>query len=313
MAQFVNVLFSYGTLYYVYRSVSKLNVSSKIVKIAVLLVTFMPVLLCFSGVLLREAWCEFFITLSAFFMIAWYHKGGSSRLFGAFASVLLAMIMHAGCVGVLIGYMLAVFKGRRDGVKGCTFESVFSIIMIVMIVGVAMTSSSLFLDKFSGVMDSDESYLDKDLSFNQGGSSYLMWLEGKSTMVGLLFAPLRMFYLLFSPVPWEWRNLMDIIVFMVDSLIYIMLIINILPPTPTYPSQPEHRSSTTVDAQYLSLHSKIRRCFVYSILFTTLIFSLGTSNSGTAIRHRAKIIPIVCVAYVVSTKLKDVAKHRRGP
>ncbi len=234
MAQFVNVLLSYGTVYYAYRALSRLNIHQRALKAATIVVAFMPVMLFFSGVLLREAWCEFFIALSAYFMVAWYANGGSIRLFGAFGCVLLAMNMHAGCVGILIGYLLAVLKGRTENAKGCSFETVVSLAMITMVVVVVAMGSDMFLGKFSGELGSDESYLDKDLSFSEGGSSYLLWLEGKSTVVGLLFAPLRMFYLLFSPVPWEWRNLMDVLAFVLDSLLYILLIINILPPpTPT--------------------------------------------------------------------------------
>lgn len=332
MAQLINVLLSYGTLLVLYRAMVMLNVSTKLQKRALLVLAFMPVLLCFSGVLLREAICEFFVALSMYYMVLWYVKGGMKYLVAAFGSVLVSMMMHAGCIGVLVGYLFAVLKGRGVPRRTSSYEILGSVFVLAAVSVVVLSNNTLFLGKFTDSMEGETSYLDQDLAFNVGGSSYLLWLEGRSTVVGLLFAPLRMFYLLFSPVPWDWRGLMDVVVFMVDSIVYILLMISILQPIPThhprhfgrirrtgrqipYPSpRPivphQSRMEGGVMSGDLLRYEKLRRCLVYSIVFTVFIFALGTSNSGTAIRHRSKIIPIVVLAYSVSVDLRKSVRRR---
>lgn len=304
MSQFINVLFSYGIVYYICRSLSELNVSGKKIVIAVTIVTFMPVLLCFSAVLLREAWCEFFVTISVYFMIVWYKRNSLIHLIAAFISVLLAMIMHAGCIGLLFGYLLAVF-GYRKGIRQRPFNYILSLIMITTIVMIVISDSELFLGKFTRTLESEEFYLDKNIAIRKGGSSYLLWLEGKSTVVGLLFTPLKIFYFLFSPMPWNWRDLMDVFVFVVDSTIYLFFFYHafrIIGGKKKRNRMISRFSNQNVNSTHLY---DIRKYLLYGIFFTTFIFSISLFNTGTAIRHRAKIIPVVAIAYAISSELRS--------
>ena len=51
-------------------------------------------------------------------------------------------------------------------------------------------------------------------------------------------------------------------------------------------------------------HRLLKRYLLISILVTTFLFSLGTSNSGTAIRHRAKMCSVVLVVWAISSPPK---------
>jgi hypothetical protein len=88
--------------------------------------------------------------------------------------------------------------------------------------------------------------------------------------------------LLFSPLPFEWRELSDVVVFCVDSLFYIVLtVMMFLRPL-------------------LGKTVQLKRFLIYAVLVVTLIFSIGTSNAGTAVRHRAKFLPVMVLAAAVS-------------
>ena len=56
MAQFFNVLLSYGTVVLLYATLRWLKVNRKLILAAVAVLSFMPAIVCLSSVLLREAW-----------------------------------------------------------------------------------------------------------------------------------------------------------------------------------------------------------------------------------------------------------------
>ena len=122
----------------------------------------------------------------------------------------------------------------------------------------------------------------------EAGSAYLQWIDVSSPIQAIVFAPLRMFYFLYSPIPFDWRGMMDIIAFLLDSTIYIFLSFKII----------------TNNIYYR--HDRTLVLFVViSFLAATFLFAFGTIASGTAIRHRAKILSLLLICYGVAMKSKS--------
>lgn len=120
---------------------------------------------------------------------------------------------------------------------------------------------------------------------NRANSAYLTWLKVDDPILGVIFSPLRMFYFLFSPIPFDWRGISDVIAFTMDSSVYAYLCWKIF----------QYRKNENG-----KMNVALRRYLIIGILAMTFVFAFGTKNAGTAMRHRAKYATLFVVTYAVS-------------
>ena len=309
MAQLFNVLLSFGTLPIFYLTLRQFDISERKRLIAVSVMAFMPSVLCLSGILLREAWILFFITISLLFFVRWYQRGNPANAFFCLAAVLVAMVMHAGVVALYIVYVLSFLTCRTWKMEGW-WRYLVTIGVIVLSVIFLCEFPGILLDKFahaiasilrargSAAATAEAATEVIDIQPVVAGSTYLLWMKGLSLPVRLLLMPLKMFYLLFSPLPTGWRSLTDVFVFFADSLIFLTLVILMF-----------RRPLRGRDF-------RLKRILIYMTLLMTLLFAWGTSNSGTAVRHRAKFLPVMLLAAFavnpVRQKTKDGTEDESG-
>jgi len=282
-AQLFNVLLSLGAVVLLDQTLRMADVTKRNRLIAVALLSFMPATVLLSGVLLREAWVQFFLILSAYCFFRWYKKGGFGNEIACLVAVFAAMFMHSGGAGALvvcIGGFLLCRNWKRVGAQ--TYAITAGIVALFILILILFPD--LFLAKFINAASADNT-----LEPNPGvaGSTYLLWMQDMGIGFRLLLSPIRMFYLLFSPLPFDWRNLVDAAVFCVDSVIYILLIIQVF-RTPI-----------------LGKEFQLKRIFGYVTILLTFVFSMGTTNAGTAVRHRAKFVPILMLTAICSKPVKQ--------
>lgn len=284
IAQYINVLFGVGIILMLSEILQCLNVSKKAERLTLGAVVFLPNMIIFSAILLREAWVEFFVTASVLFFIRWFQSGKMTNIIMVIISLLNASYMHSGVLGLMMGYVVAflTYNPRTHKVQlsastiGCLCILAVSCILF-------LKQADLFTDKFQSFdFESEDDFLNKINTTSGGGADYLTWINTDNFVVGLLFAPLKMFYFLFSPLPTEWRGLNDLIGFLMDGAIYMWLCWII------YKNQT--KSHLTLLKKYLTT----------ALLVVTFVFAYGTSNAGTAFRHRAKIFPLLAVIFATS-------------
>lgn len=288
IAQYINVLFGSGIIYMIYQLTKLIKIGESTKKIILITAAFMPHLIIFSSILLREVWVSFFIVVSLYYFFQWYIKGSASSIVWVFISVLFAAIMHSGALMVLAGYMIAfiTYSPTRKKVKvdgGAIIK--LAIVAVIIVAFFASDSSGVFTEKFASV-ENEEDFIDRINNDNSGSSAYLQWISVNSTAQGLLFSPLKMFYFLFSPLPFDWRGSGDVMAFLLDSVMYIYFSFLIF-----------RNYKKTRNRQQKSLTNYL----IISITAIVFTFSYGTYNSGTAMRHRAKIFPIILACYAVSS------------
>lgn len=305
MAQFFNVLLSFGALVVLYRTLRMLDIAEKKRWIVVSVLAFMPVLLCLSGILLRESWILFFLTTALCFFVRWYQRGGVANAFVCIAAVLAAMEMHAGCVGMYLVFVVSMLVCRtwkKDG----AWQYVATIGVIILSVLFLYAFPSILLEKFarsfaalagikSGVAATATATAEAVINESPtiAGSTYLLWMDELSMPVKMLLLPLKMVYLLFSPLPPDWRNLTDALVFFTDSLVYVTLVILMF-------------------RKPLSGRGfRLKRIFIYVFLLMTLLFCTKTSNAGTAVRHRSKFLPVLLLCVCVRKPVEQVSRTWR--
>ena len=289
IAQYINVLFGLGTIVFVERLLSLLYIDKKIKKIAVLFVVLLPNLIIFSGILLREAWITFFISASLFYFIRWFINGSNSDIILSISMVLLATLMHSGVIGILAGYCIAflIYNPTNQKVQ-FSMGSIISLLLLVGGIVIFLNYSNLFTSKFASYdIDNPDAFVELTNRKSRGGSAYLSWINVDNMALSFLFAPLIMFYFLFSPLPTEWRGFADILGFCIDGAAYLWLCVAIFR---------SKRLPVTGES--------LRKFLLISILFTVFIFAFGVRNAGTAMRHRAKFVPLIIVTYAVSVGYK---------
>lgn len=278
MSQFFNVLLSFGAVLLLNWTMCVAGVLRRIRLFGLALLAIMPATVCLSGVLLREAWIQFFVMLSVAAFVYWYVKGSLWAVPVAMAAIVLAMLMHVGCVGIMVVLMIGFLVCRTWKTVGVRTYLITAGMAVVFLLPLLLFPQ-LFIYKISQAAATGNAL---DVVPVVAGSTYLLWMQKLGVGVRLLLSPVRMFYLLFSPLPFEWRELSDVVVFCVDSLFYIVLtVMMFLRPL---------RGKTV----------QLKRFLIYAVLVVTLIFSIGTSNAGTAVRHRAKFLPVMVLAAAVS-------------
>jgi len=296
IAQYINVLLGVGVMVFVQRSLSLLEIKKSVQKNVILIVVLLPNLIIFSGILLREAWIEFFVAASLFYFLKWFKTGSIKNILLTIVMIMLATIMHSGTISILIGYVIAFLiynpKTQKTQISG---NSIFSLILLIGIMILLMNHFEMFTSKFSNFnFDDPNAFVELTNTTNGGGSDYLTWIKADNVSQCLLLSPLKMFYFLFSPLPTEWRGISDVIGFLIDSIVYLWLCIGI------------YRFR---DLQ--GFGKPLRMFLLISLLITVFIFAYGTYNAGTAFRHRAKLIPVILITYAVSLNY-STDKHKKN-
>ena len=113
-----------------------------------------------------------------------------------------------------------------------------------------------------------------------------------------MYLPLLMFYFLYSPTPEMFRGVLDILTFVLNSIIFIYFTIG------TFYFYLKEKKKFTL------LEKKIIKCLTVSALLTIVVFSVGTRNFGTAIRHRDKVLPILTVIFAISRNRYIIEKEK---
>ena len=135
------------------------------------------------------------------------------------------------------------------------------------------------------------------------GSAYLLNLQAHSWSEAILYTPIKTFYYLFSPLPTNWRGLVDVAAFLLDSCVHFYVIFNAF----SYLKQVKR---TTINNSALG-NSKIGtylvRTGVWQILLCAIVFGLGTSTAGTAIRHRDVLLPIEALILSITLQRKKLS------
>ena len=283
VAQFFNVLLSFGVLLLLHWALQMLDVSRKSLLIAVSVVAFMPATVCLSGVLLREAWIQFFLMLSACCFVRWFLRGGIWNEAACLAATFAAMVMHAGCIGALAVYMLGFLICRTWKKEGVRTYALTACVVAVFLLSMLIFPDQL-LFKFTYAAASGNTF---DVVPVVAGSTYLLWMQKLGIGLRLLLSPVRMFYLLFSPLPFDWRGISDAAVFCVDSLVYVVLAVLMFRPP------------------LMGKAMQLKRLLGYSVLLMTFVFAFGTTNAGTAVRHRAKFLPVLVLVAAYPKKVDE--------
>ncbi len=246
-------------------------------KIIISLWLYMPIPFLMGYALLREASIYYFVVLSIYHFLKWTKDYRIWDMVIAILAIVIGAKYHDGLIAVAVPYLYAfIFYSRQNKKIKINFLNIACIV----------TALVLFLS-FIGSEEGQE-YIEKTNAETGGGSSYLTSLKVETPVDFLLAGPVKAVYLIYSPMPWLIRGGMDLLTFFLDSSLWI------------YTTYLLFKNYRNVESRY--------RILALCILLGGFVYGMGTLNTGTAIRHRNKLMPLALVLMMAIRNKLDSEK-----
>ncbi len=284
---FFSYMMSELTFLFIFKT-AKLIAGGKVAAWSALIFYFWPMEIIFSVAYLREMTIQCSFAVSLFFFVKYLVNRNLGSLFMAFLFVYWCARMHSGMIAAFFAY-IAVFAFYNPYKRTLTITPVkmaaVSLLMLGALGAGVFTSAT---SRFSGVEDSSD--IIRKTGSVQGNTDYI---SAPGSPAGILLqTPLRFFYFVTSPLPWQVRGVGTLIAFLLDGTARIYVIYQII--------------RILRNRRRLSpANETLVRVFLVIWIASNLIFSWGTNNYGSAMRHRLKTFPIeIMLIYTIAQQAK---------
>lgn len=289
----VNVILGTYVVVYIYKASLLLWENAKLSKRIAWAAAFFPQMLLHSALLLRETPVNFFLALAMLSFIKYWKFGKRKQLYYYVLYILLGTLFHTAVITVLVATFIAFLlleQGGRTRVQQ-TLSRVTGI--AILLLGVILLNVTGYgLKKFGGSFDNAYTVLEaKEARNAEGAAAFPQWMRIQSN-TDLWKLPIRISTFLFSPaLPYLVRKRSHL-VGLVDGAIYMWMFFLMI----------KGRANIRRNKSALVLLIKV--------IVLSVVFSMGTSNFGTAIRHRAKMAPLLLILAVNHKKWEKLNRKK---
>jgi len=279
--QYINVLLGLLTVYLVYKLIVVLGGSERASLAGALCAAIFPTLNMYSAIILRENVITFFSLLSVYYFVLWLKTGSISRITLSVVCLFVASSVHGAIilVGGVYLFLFCFYRPKDKTWRLLSMKAVLAIAVSVVLFGI-------FKDKLLSKIPSDitllfsADYLRGRLEpLAVGRAAYLVGYYPGSLIDIFIQTPVRIIFFLFMPFPWKIVGVSDIIG-SADAIMYAILIFL------------SFRSIAKIDKENKVLMLALGLVVILEIV----TFAWGTSNFGTAIRHRQKFVCLLIAA-----------------
>ena len=265
--------------------------------IAVILALF-PSLIRFSSAFPNRETLLLFLTMLVLLLIFKFYKSGNLLYFiSSVFTALLCVALHTSMV-ILLLIVLVIWiyktiyniKNNKTSIEKAK-RHLMLYVGLMGIIGILVALLGLYqfgwgVDKLERLfLSSDRSFVNQVnyLQENAGGrAAYLQSFTFDNPILTVLFSPVRMLFFMFTPFIWMVRTPIDLLG-LLDALLYLFLT---LKAVKTYKDFVKNKDNKNDNKFFIMV------IFIAVILIIGIL-AVGTSNYGTAIRHRAKILPLL--------------------
>lgn len=296
LAQYFNLLLSIFTVLLLKHTTEILNLGKKFRLLVLFIAAFLPNFIVISSILLRESVLIFLITLSLYAFIRWWTNNNIFMFIISLVIPAIAGLFHSGAVIPALAYVLCyTFYNSKKKKYAIELKSlVAGIGFIIIFFIITSFFGDVLFSKFQGI-DSISDATEKAKAYTSGDTAYLETVDASSLPSMILLTPVRMFYFIASPLPWDWRGLNDIFAFIFSSLIYLFSFLYVY--------------------KALRISTGTQRNIIISLLImaisSALFFAWGVSNAGSALRHREKFLAIYIIMLAISLNSISLNKRRK--
>jgi len=246
-----------------------------------------------SVTFLREMPIQMLLAASLYYFLRFWNDRGPQHLALALGLSLAATLMHSGVIAVPVAYAYLAIRDRdRAGVQFVR-TAVFAVVAVAFLNSPA---AAPFLAKFGDLSD-PSAILDLGGAGNaeaMGATTY--YLNPGLGDAPLIQLPYRLVMFALSPLPWQATTAGTAIAVLIEGLprlfmVYLMMVCF----RRCRKGEPRHDALLVV--------------LLLTVVVSYVIFSLGVSTYGSAMRHRAKLFPIeIILAYAAATASR-VGQH----
>lgn len=286
----INIIFTIMININMYKIFTYLKTEKKILIQVMTILVLSPISLIMKAGIQREAIIILFVSYSLKNFIYYTFNKHGINIILAFLTIGLASLFHSGVIFLSCGYLVYLISGKNS-------NKIYQYFILIIIFILFLIFKDSLLYKVGGGDVDKILAINNSTTLREAGSGYLKNLTTTSIEQIFLFLPLFMFYFLFSPTPDMMRGMLDIITFALNSSIYIHFII--------YSWIIYKKIRKKLSYQEI----RIIKALTVSLVFTIMVFSIGTRNAGTAMRHRDKILPFLAVCFII-IKNKDPNTRR---
>ena len=225
---------------------------------------------------IREVVIVFFMLIALDSLISYEFNKNKISLFSFIISIVFATILHSAFGLIFVGY--ALFRLTRE----LSFSNFVYCIVLIAIV-IAAYSVGAFDNKLNMLDNSDLETLQAGAA--RGRTAYPEFLNSESLIGSIVKLPVRVVAFYTLPWPNMINKFADIVGF-IDSFFYIFPLL--------------------IAFKYRDVIRNHKSLILVLFIFTflTLAFAYGTSNYGTAIRHRFKLYYLLLLFIPSATYFK---------
>jgi len=262
-----------------------------------LIYALIPSSLMYTSVTLREPFQLLFINLAFYAALKIYYHRSIAHWLVLFLAVLGLGLLHGGLIVsgifIIVGTLFLLTSRNRKGVSFTKVVLVSPVVILFLFYGY-----SLFTSFSYGALDTMEAglgiavqvYQEGTMAADQRASYRTDIIELNSLGGFILSIPFFLFQYLFEPMPWRMSSIVDIVV-LLENMLRFWLIWNALKYLVGI-----YRNKPMFVARNFFGNGRFIFFIFLSYLIMETIWSLGTTNWGTGIRHHLPSLGLLLVA-----------------
>lgn len=258
------------------------------------LLALFPALLVYSAVTLREAFILALFSCAMYAAVRFSENWRLKWMALAVAFIALSATLHGGMAFGIVGLLAATAYHHLSSASGSARTRMrkhvlIGVIMLISGGALVLVLDQVFIPKVGNLGSLDtELVADMVASRAQGNAAYLTGLSVSTPFDIVWQAPIRVAYFLFSPFLWDVRSPSHLFG-LLDAFLYLVLTIQFL----------RHRKELMANPAVALL--------IGVLLALAFVYAYGTSNFGTAMRHRAKfyVAIVLIVAPVMFKRIRS--------
>ena len=280
MAQSISLFFGICGIYLAWLLAKEIWDDQIAIKVGWTIALF-PSVTLYSVLILREVYIVFFLLLALYGVALWVKTYSLKSISISIIGFVGAVFFHGGLmVGALIFItivgvislikILESFINLKINVK---FFIITFFFIVILQLYFSNQLSVPYLGTFEQSIDTSNIQNRTDIA-TRGTASWPEWTTINSPIEIFYKGPIRCFYLLFAPFPWDVNEIRHLIG-MLDGFLYIYL------------------SYLILCNFKIILNNPTLRIFLLLFLTYIFVFGIGVGNFGTGIRHRSKFVIIM--------------------
>lgn len=271
--QLINVFFGTLTVHYIFL-IGQYLFNAKVGYFSALLMAFWPTHIFFTSMQMKEALAGFFLVAICYYFIKWIQNFELKYLFITVIFFIFNILMRPQNAVLLLIIMFpfvfySLWVNSNKNLK--ILLSLISFFLMFVVIG--FLSVTGYLTYFN--LD----YIASEMNYRtDGGAAYLEWMAYNNFLEIIVYAPLRLFYFLYTPFPWQIGDLPQLFAFIESSVllfISIYIFLNIKKIT----------------------WNKALLFFVCFCLIGLTANSIIDSNVGTSMRHKLQYVYLFTILF----------------